>query len=68
MATNSSSFCRMVAMNSPFIFGTDEMLLIVASDYPLFRFVKIFGLKVAVNTIVPRSPFFAFCTPKYRLL
>ena len=25
-------------------------------------------LKVAVNTIVPRSPFFAFCTPKYRLL
>ena len=26
------------------------------------------GLKVAVNTIVPRSPFFAFCTPKYRLL
>ena len=24
-------------------------------------------LKVAVNTIVPRSPFFAFCTPKYRL-
>ena len=24
--------------------------------------------KVAVNTIVPRSPFFAFCTPKYRLL
>ena len=32
-------------MNSPFIFGTDEMLFIVASDYPLFRFVKIFGLK-----------------------
>ena len=25
-------------------------------------------LKVAVNTIVPRSPFFAFCTPKHRLL
>ena len=25
-------------------------------------------VKVAVNTIVPRSPFFAFCTPKYRLL
>ena len=25
-------------------------------------------IKVAVNTIVPRSPFFAFCTPKYRLL
>ena len=25
-------------------------------------------LKVAVNTIVPRSPFFAFCTTKYRLL
>ena len=24
--------------------------------------------KVAVNTIVPRSPFFAFCTPEYRLL
>ena len=55
-------------MNSPFIFGTDEMLFIVASDYPLFRFIKIFGLKVAVNTIVPRSPFFSFCTPKYRLL
>ena len=26
------------------------------------------SIKVAVNTIVPRSPFFAFCTPKYRLL
>ena len=26
------------------------------------------SVKVAVNTIVPRSPFFAFCTPKYRLL
>ena len=26
------------------------------------------SLKVAVNTIVPRSPFFAFCTLKYRLL
>ena len=25
-------------------------------------------LKVAVSTIVPRSPCFAFCTPKYRLL
>ena len=25
-------------------------------------------VKVAVNTIVPRSPFFAFCTSKYRLL
>ena len=25
-------------------------------------------LKVTVNTIVPRSPFFAFWTPKYRLL
>ena len=25
-------------------------------------------IKVAVNTIVPRSPFLAFCTPKYRLL
>ena len=25
-------------------------------------------LKVAVNTIVPQSPFFAFCTPKHRLL
>ena len=25
-------------------------------------------VKVAVNTIVPRSPFFAFCAPKYRLL
>ena len=23
---------------------------------------------VAVNTIVPRFPFVAFCTPKYRLL
>ena len=22
-------------------------------------------LKAAVNTIVPRSPFFAFCAPKY---
>ena len=26
------------------------------------------GLKVAVYTIVPQSPFFVFCTPKYRLL
>ena len=26
------------------------------------------NLKVAVNTIVPRSPFFAFCTPKSRPL
>ena len=26
------------------------------------------SIKVAVNTIVPRSPFFAFCTPKPRLL
>ena len=25
-------------------------------------------IKAAVNTIVPRSPFFAFCTSKYRLL
>ena len=25
------------------------------------------GLKVAVNTIVPRSPFFSFCTPKYTM-
>ena len=26
------------------------------------------NLKVAVNTVVLRSPFFSFCTPKYRLL
>ena len=26
------------------------------------------AVKVAVNTIVPRSPHFAFCTPKYMLL
>ena len=26
------------------------------------------SIKVAVNTIVPRPPFFAFCTPKPRLL
>ena len=32
------------------------------------RSVKHRMVKVAVNTIVPRSPFFAFCTPKYRLL
>ena len=25
--------------------------------------VRVF--KAAVNTIIPRSPFFAFCTPKY---
>ena len=30
--------------------------------------VQLQRFKVAVNTIVPRSPFFAFCTPKYRLL
>ena len=26
----------------------------------------VFSLKAAVNTIAPRSPFLAFCTPKYR--
>ena len=26
------------------------------------------NLKVAVNMVVPRSPFFSFCTPNYRLL
>ena len=25
--------------------------MLVASDYPLFRFVKIFGLKAVVNTV-----------------
>ena len=33
----------------------------------MFIFRKI-NIKVAVNTIVPRSPFFCFCTSKPRLL
>ena len=35
---------------------------------PLGSHPSLVVFKVAVNTIVPRSPFFAFCTPKYRLL
>ena len=26
---------------------------------------SVFGFKAALYTIVPRSPFFSFCTPKY---
>ena len=32
------------------------------------KFPFYYSLKVAINMIVPRSPFFASCTPKYRLL
>ena len=44
--------------------GTPALL----AGKPSYLLKICFTLKVAVNTIVPRSPFFAFCTPKYRLL
>ena len=34
----------------------------------LYYVVKYLSLKAAVNTIVPRSPFFSFRTSKYRAL
>ena len=35
---------------------------------PLRTTWRVPNVKVAVNTIDPRSPFFSFCAPKYRLL
>ena len=56
--------------SSGFRSGRNAFLFAEAAHhrFPRFGFQLLGILKVAVNTIVPRSSFFAFCSPKYRLL
>ena len=52
--------------STPFLLRTRYLVVFFNTFFAVLD--KVLRIKLAVNTIIiPRSPFFAFCTPRYRL-